>query len=440
MKRIILATVLLFTAFTVMASNGRDNDSTRYLSSTLRENWFVTVNGSINWWQGSDRIPAGNFTTLNGPSFGGGVSVGKWITHNLALRLSYEVNPGKSFINGGHDNLQSLQFLYVDKTQPIPVLQDGYLYQYYKTEFMYHNLHGDVMISPLDLIQRESRNRRFTPVLVAGMGLACVSEHVFVTQSLLRGESRNFELSFNGGLVNYFRLDRENHFNLTLTAMISGQQWKIDTWRYEYGGETDLIGPNGIRPRIADYNYSILLGITWNSTGTEELGSRYYIRGSFGNNDSLIERIHDLEEDIKELANINDSLMGNPIYVHDTVIQFVDGENKFVSIPFSVFFELDSYHLKSKGDWFNLEQIAKVAREHHLTIHLRGSADSATATPSYNQALSERRCNMVKGILTTQMGVPEAQIEIEPVGGVHELDPTKFDRRVIVTFVKDLNP
>jgi outer membrane protein OmpA-like peptidoglycan-associated protein len=440
MKRIILATVLLFTAITVMASNGRDNDSTRYLSSTLRENWFVTVNGSVNWWQGSDRIPAGNFTTLNGPSFGGGVSVGKWITHNLALRLSYDVNPGKSFINGGHDNLSGLQFLYDDKTQPIPVLHNGYLYQYYKTTFMYHNLHGDVMISPLDLIQKESRNRRYTPVLVAGMGLACVSEHVFVTQSLLHGESRNFELSFNGGLVSHFRLDKKNHFNLTLTTMVSGQQWKIDTWRYEYGGETDLIGTDYIRPRIADFNYTIALGITWNSTGTEELGSRYYIKGGYYNNDSLIERIHDLEEDIKALANINDSLMGNPVYVHDTVIQFVEGENKFVSIPFSIFFELDSHHLKSRGDWFNLEEIAKVAKEHHLIIHLRGSADSATATPAYNQALSERRCNMIKGILSSQMGVPEVQIETEPVGGVHELDPTKFDRRVIVTLIKEVNP
>ena len=186
MKRIILATALLFATITGMASNGRDNDSIRYLASTLRENWFATVNGSINWWQGSDRIPAGNFTTLNGPSFGGGVSVGKWITHNLALRMSYDVNRAKSFINGRHDNLTYIHFLYEDRNQPIPVLQDGFIHEYYRTSFMYHNLHGDVMLSPVDLFLGYYSKRFYTPVVVVGMGVACVSEHLFVTQSLLK--------------------------------------------------------------------------------------------------------------------------------------------------------------------------------------------------------------------------------------------------------------
>lgn len=437
MKRIILATVLLAVTFSGMASNGRDNDSTRYLASTLRENWFVTVNGSVNWWQGSDRIPAGNFTTLNGPSFGGGVSVGKWITHNLALRLSYDINKGKSFINGGHDNLTGIQFLYDDKTQPITVIQDGNIHRYYKTSFMYHNLHGDVMLSPVDLILGYYDKRFYTPVVIAGMGLACVSEHFFVSQSLFNGESRNFELSFNGGLIHNFRMNR--NFELSLTTMISGQQWKIDTWRYEYGGNSDIVSNGEIRPKIADFNYTIAMGITWNPSGTDEIGQRYYIKGGYGFSDSLIERIHFLENDIKDLANTLDSVQGNPIHVYDTIIQFVENENKFISIPFNIYFHLDSYELRDRGDWYNLQSIADVAKEHQLTVHLRGSCDDATATPQYNQRLSENRCRKVKAILFS-MGVPESKIEMDPVGGVHEYDPTKFDRRVTITLIKDINP
>lgn len=437
MKRIILATVLLFAALTGIASNGRDNDTTRYLSSTLSENWFVTVNGSVNWWQGSDRIPAGNFTTLNGPSFGGGVSVGKWITHNLALRLSYDINKGKSFINGGHDNLTAIQFLYDDKTQPITVIQDGNIHRYYRTSFMYHNLHGDVLLSPLDLFLGYYENRFYTPIIVAGMGVAGVSEHVLVTQSLLKKEARNFELSFNAGLINNFRLSR--HFDLSLTAMLSGQQWKIDSWRYEYGGQSDILSNGDIRPRIADFNYMVALGVTWNSSGSEEKGARYYIEGGYDFSDSLIERIHYLENDIKDLANSLDSIQGNPIHVYDTIIQFVENENKFISIPFSIYFNLDSYELRNRGDWYNIQSIAEVAKEHGLTVHLRGSCDDATATPQYNQRLSENRCRMVKAILFS-MGVPESKIETEPVGGVHEYDPTVFDRRVTITLIKDVNP
>lgn len=439
MKRIILATIIMLATFTGMASPGRDNDSTRYLASTLRQNWFVTVNGSTNWWQGSDRIPAGNFTTLNGPSFGGGVSVGKWITHNLALRLSYDINRGKSYINGRHDNLTKIHFLYVDRTRPIPVIQDGVIHEYYETSFMYHNLHADVMLSPVDLILGYYDKRFYTPVVLFGMGGACVSEHFFVTQSLIKDEARNFELSFNGGIMHNFRMNR--NFELSLTTMISGQQWKIDTWRYEYGGNSDIPG-NGsveIRPKIVDFNYTIAMGITWNPSGTDERGQRIYEVGGYGMSDSLLERIHYLENDIKDLANTLDSVQGNPVHVYDTIIQFVEGENKFVSIPFSIFFNLDSYQLKDKEDWYNLKEIATVANEHELTIHLRGSCDDATATPPYNKKLAENRCRMIKGLLLN-LDVPESRIEIEPVGGVHELDPTKYDRRVIITLIKDINP
>ena len=134
MKRILLAIGVLFVTLVSSAST-MDNDSTRYLSSTLGQNWFVTANGSINWWQGSDRNPAGDYTILNGPTFGGEVSVGKWITHNLALRLGYDIHRSHSFINGLHSNLSNIQFLF--KENPTP---DGN--GYYPTTFMYHNLHA----------------------------------------------------------------------------------------------------------------------------------------------------------------------------------------------------------------------------------------------------------------------------------------------------------
>ena len=97
MKRfIIVSSFLLFTAFNAIAGG---HDSERYLSSKFGQNWFLTANATANWWQGSDRNPAGNYTSLNGPSFGGSLSFGKWITHNLGLRLTYDVNQSQSFIS-----------------------------------------------------------------------------------------------------------------------------------------------------------------------------------------------------------------------------------------------------------------------------------------------------------------------------------------------------
>jgi hypothetical protein len=35
------------------------------------------------------------------------------------------------------------------------------------------------------------------------------------------------------------------------------------------------------------------------------------------------------------------------------------------------------------------------------------------------------------------MGIPESQIILLPVGGVKELDPTEFDRRVLVELMQE---
>jgi outer membrane protein OmpA-like peptidoglycan-associated protein len=70
-------------------------------------------------------------------------------------------------------------------------------------------------------------------------------------------------------------------------------------------------------------------------------------------------------------------------------------------------------------------------------IRLRGSCDSATASAEYNQRLSERRCQTILSELL-KMGVPESQTIVVPVGGVHELNPTEFDRRVLIELVKEV--
>lgn len=429
MKRIILAIVLLFAGLTGMASNGRHTDSIRYLASTMGQNWFVTVDGSINWWQGSDRIPAGNFTTLNGPSFGGGVSVGKWITHSFALRLAYDVNRGKSFINGGHDNLTGIQFLYVDKTQPITVVQDGTAHQYFKTSFMYHNLHGDVMLSPVDLILGYYDNRFFTPVIVIGMGMSCVSEYTFVTKSFIKGESRNFELSFDAGLINNFRMNK--NFDINLGLMLSGQRWTSDSWTYEYGASAG----GDVRPKFADLNYKVSMGITWNISGNEFTGSRIYELPINYSNEmkEMRDRIEDLE---KELDRCQSNANSNQSPNVDTIIQYVN-TTELVSYPLSIFFNRDSYQLMSRRDIVNLREIARVATERNWKLRLRGTCDSATATPEYNKRLAENRCNKIK-LELMQLGVPESQIIMVPVGGVHELDPTEYDRRVLIELVKEI--
>lgn len=430
MKRIILVICVVLcgtlTGFAQVERSTNPADTSRYLVSKLSQNWFVSVNGSANWWQGSDRFPARNFTSLNGPSFGGGVNFGKWITHNVGFRLAYDLNSGKSFINGRHDNLTHFHFMYVDRDAPIEVVQEVIhgdtpvteTFSYYETEFMYHNAHFDVLISPIDLYKGNYSNGFYKPIIVAGMGVAMVSEHPLVFESLLNNESVNYELSYNLGLLNRFRINK--YLDLNLELMLQGQRWTIDSWTYEFEGSV----PNGdeidhIRPKRADHNYKASLGLAW-FLGGKIYELPYMYKEVIKETETIVEHIHDTVP-CNEVISIIE---------HDTITEIV-------SYPLSIFFHLDKHELMSSRDLINLQAIADVAKAHGWTLHLRGSCDSATASAKYNEELALKRCNTIRSIFI-DMGVPEDQIEIEPVGGVHELNPTKFDRRVQITLKKKI--
>ena len=118
-------------------------------------------------------------------------------------------------------------------------------------------------------------------------------------------------------------------------------------------------------------------------------------------------------------------------------MKFVNTQSEdILSYPFSIFFNRDSYQLMSRRDIVNLREIAKVAKDNGYKLLLTGSCDSATATPAYNQTLSENRCNKIK-VELLELGVPEDQIVIEPIGGVKILDPTEYDRRVLIQLLKE---
>ena len=435
MKRIILVLGIIFCGtFTGFAQTERGershnpDDTLRYLASKINQNWFISVNASANWWQGSDRNPAGNYTKLNGPTLGCNAAIGKWITHNIALRLTYDINRAHSFIDGRHTNMTNIQFLFNDNPQPD---DNGY----YQTSFMYHNLHGDVLLSPIDLFLGYYDNRFYTPLFVAGMGLACVSEHFFVTQTFIENglrKNRNFEMSANIGFINCFRVN--NHIDFNLSAMVSAQEYHIDSWYCEYGAHSSATP----RPRVVDFNYTLAAGITWNLSGNDEYGNRIYeLPYNYSEEMKLMRtRINGLEE---ELDNCLKNSQKQEV-ITDTVIKFIntsDTVKEIVSFPLSIFFNLDSYQLMSKRDLVNIREIARVAMEKGWKIRLRGSCDSATATPEYNQKLSENRCRKIQMELM-ELGVPENQIILVPVGGVKELDPTEFDRRVLIELVKEV--
>lgn len=102
-----------------------------------------------------------------------------------------------------------------------------------------------------------------------------------------------------------------------------------------------------------------------------------------------------------------------------------------LAAPQSVFFAFNSAKIASKKEILNLESLANMAKNNGAKLKVTGYADSATGAPAYNQQLSERRAKAVAKELV-KLGVAEENIVVEGKGGVADVKPASYNRRVII--------
>lgn len=110
-------------------------------------------------------------------------------------------------------------------------------------------------------------------------------------------------------------------------------------------------------------------------------------------------------------------------------------ESTIISTPVSVFFNVSSSRIASKKDLVNVEALVAQVKENNGKVEVYGYADSKTGTAEYNQQLSQRRAETVAKELK-KMGLKDEQIIIKPMGGVADLDPNSYNRRVVLRYVE----
>ena len=431
MKKVFITMIAFLALSSTVMADGHV-DSVRYMTTKAWKNWYISASATGNWWQGSMRVPEGfnhSYTAVEWgkPTFGFNVFVGKWLNHKVAVRLGYSNTRINSYINGRHIGLQHLQWLYGDDPEPVATYGGD---EIYRTSMRYHHLQGDFMISPIDFFQGYYNEKRiWSPILYVSMGGAYTSKDFFAIKTMVdnaraRKENpdnpqetgSNFELALGAGLSNNFRLGK--HFDLNLDLNWTFQRWTIDSWTYEFDGQFD---GTSIRPKRFDNMYTASLGLI------------YYFTREYDLPLNCCDEMDSVRRKLDEFIN----MPVEPQEPCDTIVKFVNVQTEdMVSYPFSIFFNRDSYQLMSRRDLVNLREIANVAKENGYKLRLRGSCDSATATPAYNQTLSENRCRKIMNELM-EMGIPESQIILVPVGGVKELDPTEYDRRVLIELIKE---
>lgn len=134
-----------------------------------------------------------------------------------------------------------------------------------------------------------------------------------------------------------------------------------------------------------------------------------------------------LAEQQSENAKLKDLLAKHP----ETTTTTVKETKTVISTPVSVFFNINSSRIASKKDLVNVEALVEQVKVNNGKVEVYGYADSKTGPADFNQKLSERRANTVAKELK-KMGLKDEQIIIKPMGGVADLDPASYNRRVIV--------
>ena len=358
-------------------------DKYQVITNPFWSNWFFSIGGGAEATFG-DNDKAGSFGKRISPTLN--VSVGKWFTPGLGLRLQYSGLQARGFTyDAGAD--------YVKGTQ----LKDGY----YKQRFDYMNLHGDVMFNLNALFGGYNQHRVYEIIPYVGAGFT----HNY-------SKPHREALSVNAGIINKFRISNAIDINLELNAM--GVEDKFDG---EVGGDH---GYDGV--------LSATVGLTY----------RFPARGFRRPMPQLISQI--------ELAAMQDKLAMMGAQNAQLKNALVQAENQPVAevtetevivpdpdiAPRTVFFTIGSAEL-SPREIMNLSYLAEQMKQFpNATYTVNGYADYATGTPAFNKELSLKRAQAVKNALVKNYGIAADRLNIEAGGGVDKFGQPILNRVVLV--------
>lgn len=350
-------------------------------------NWFVSAGfgGQVYFGDHNRQVSLGDRLS---PSLD--VSVGKWFSPAIGVRLSYSgLSARGATQNGSHGTGEVY-----DSSQRLE-----------KQKFALANLHGDVLFSLSNLLCGYNPDRFYSLSPYAGLGWMVTWDGP---------QSR--EVSANVGLLNSFRLSSRLDLILDVRGSVVNDRMDGETGgRKEEGvlsatlGLSLRLGRAGWQPcRSADASAGVDLGL--------------------------------LRERLAALGNENDSLRRSleaAKSVDERPLQVVEKEVVRLSpiaAPNLVTFSLGKSTL-SREQRVNLGFLAAVIKESPETARyiITGYADKGTGSVGTNERLSRDRAHAVRDCLVEEYGLDPSRLEVVSSGGVDNMfyDDPRLSRAVI---------
>jgi outer membrane protein OmpA-like peptidoglycan-associated protein len=353
----------------------------RFLFNSFWDNWFVAAGAGGNLFFGNENGLKPWHNRLTGTYE---ISAGKWVHPIFGIRAKVGGGPGKAFTNG------TFPFIGVSLIKEGPDANGIY------TE-RWHQLYGeiDLMLDLNNTIGGYKKDRLYSAIFYIGAGAAKV----------LNQPKNDGDRSAMGvlGLINRFRIARR--FDLYLEfkdAFVDHTFERLDT----------------------DKTYESFMALT---------GGIIYHFGDPG-----FKRASEKKTAITRTYThipipAKEQPRGKDTVVKEETVREVLVERKLVlTHPMAIFFELNQSTITDRAK-VNLAFVADIIKSSGgAKFVLVGSADSRTASPSYNQALSRRRSDAVRDYLVRVLLVDPGQLITDPIGGIDRYSPPRVNRTVII--------
>ena len=373
----------------VNATYERITERGPYLTNRFFDNWFIGVGGGVNMYFGKRDKASKTFSGRLAPALD--VSLGKWFTPSVGMRVQYAGLKAKGFSR------------VVGPYTSGGIGQDGL----YPKKFDFMSFHGDWLWNLSNAIGGYKEHRFWDVVSFIGFGYA----------KSKNGDHRYDDYAMSLGFINLMRLGNR----LDLTMETRGMIVKCDFDSFiEKGNDWD-------------YMLSLTAGLQFKFGPVGGFKRPVYVAPA--DYTPYNQRIRTLERDLGN-ANMRADRLQNELNAERNKSKqpaATPTAKNNVPVSLQVFFEINSAVISDEG-MLNLERIAKAIKATpNQKYTVVGYADSATGTPSYNTTLSRQRAETVVKTLTQKFGIPASQLVMEYKGGVNMYkDNNMLDRTVII--------
>ena len=347
----------------------------RVATNGFWQNWFLGANVTWSAFYGEGerslvapfrKFPSGTY--YNG--LGVSLSFGKWLTPVFGLRTkvnAWQIGKEENGIGG-------------DK---------------------YWTANEQLLINATSLFRGYDEQRFWNIIPYIGAGV-----HRNMTHS-------HYSTALSVGLLNTLRLSRRFSANIELA------------WNSAEGSNS------GLALKKRNQHFAVEVGLTWHigknnwrhATDQEAVSAL-----TEGELDALNAQLADAQAENERLQQLLDSVQ--PMPVVKSVTPPVKVEEKIISAPVSIFFEVGKANVIANRDMLSVKALAQLAIDKNASVLVTGYADKS-GNAEANQKLSEHRAQAVADELV-RLGVSKFRIEVVGAGGVDTLKPAEYNRRATI--------